>query len=364
MRVALIAPLVSPIVDPQQGGAQSVVADLARALDERGHDVVLFASKGSAVPGVAVRTLGIESAPLRSATYRHDGMTVVPPAMVDAYRTIYQHVRAQQFDVVHNHGFDPPAATVAAECGLPALHTLHLPPNDAMAEAITGARRHGAAVWCAAVSRAAESSWRLRVPIDGVLPNGVPVDAIRFVADAGRGVVIASRFSPEKGMAEGVTAARRAGLSCDVYGTPYDRDYEIAVRSAWEHDALVTFHAPVDRKGLWIAVGRAAVLLCLSRWDEPFGLVAAEAQAGGTPVIASARGGLPEVVRDGVTGFVVDPDATDAIADALANIGQISRAACRHHAERDLDLATSVTRHVDLYTRCSVPTSLVEGRPA
>ncbi len=364
MRIALIAPLVSPILDPQQGGAQSVVADLARALGKRGHDVVLFASTGSDVPGVAVRTLGIESAPLRSATYRHNGITVVPPAMRDAYRTIYQHVSAERFDIMHNHGFDRPAVTVAAECGLPALHTLHLPPNDAMVEAITGVRDHRAAVWCAAVSRAAESSWRSRVPIDGVLPNGVPVDAIRFVADAGRGVVIASRFSPEKGMAEGVTAARRAGLSCDVYGTPYDRDYEIAVRSAWEHDGLVTFHAPVDRTALWIALGRAAVLLCLSRWEEPFGLVAAEAQAAGTPVIASARGGLPEVVRDGVTGFVVDPDETDAIADALANIGQISRAACRHHADHALDLATSVTRHEDLYARCSVPAALVEGRPS
>jgi len=233
-----------------------------------------------------------------------------------------------------------------------------------MVEAINGARTGGAAVWCAAVSRAAETSWQSRVSLDGILPNGVPVKTVRFVAGGGRGAVIASRFSPEKGMAEAVTAARRAGLACDVYGTPYDREYEIAVRSAWAHDELVLFHSPVDREALWVALGRAAVVLCLSRWEEPFGLVAAEAQAAGTPVIASARGGLPEVVRDGVTGFVVDPDDTDGVAGALANIGQISRIACREHAERDLDLATSVARHEDLYARCAMPTPAAEGRPA
>lgn len=364
MRVALIAPLVSPIADPQQGGAQAVVADLARALRDRGHDVILFASEGSGVPGVSVRTLGIELAPLRSATYRHDGTMVVPPAMVAAYRTIYEHVRAERFDVIHNHGFDPPAVTVAAAYGLPVLHTLHLPPTDAMVEAIIGARASGATVWCAAVSRAAETSWQSCASVDGILPNGVPVRRVRFIAQSGDAAVIASRFSPEKGVAEGVAAARRAGFACDVYGTPYDHDYEIALRSAWEHDERVIFHSPVERDALWVALGRAAVVVCLSRWEEPFGLVAAEAQATGTPVIASARGGLPEVVRDGVTGFVVDPDDTPAVGAALANIGQISRVSCREHAERDLDLATSVARHEDLYARCVARTPVAESRPA
>jgi UDP-glucose:tetrahydrobiopterin glucosyltransferase len=361
MRVALIAPLVSPIADPQQGGAQAVVADLARALLQRGHDVSLFASEGSIVPGVSVCTLGIESAPLQGATYRHDGATVVPPAMVAAYRAIYEQVRGKRFDVIHNHGFDPPAVTVAAEHGLSVLHTLHLPPTEAMIQAISDARAGGAVVWCATVSRAAETSWQSRVAVDGMLPNGVPVQSIRFAVEGGSGAVIASRFSPEKGMAEGVTAARRAGLACDVYGTPYDREYETAVRLAWQHDQLVAFHSPLDREALWIALGRAAVVLCLSRWEEPFGLVAAEAQAAGTPVIASARGGLRDVVRHGVTGFVVNPDDSDEVAGALANIGQISRVECRDHAERDLALATSVARHEDLYARCAVPTPAAQG---
>lgn len=313
--------------------------------------------------GVSVCALGIELAQLQSATYRYDGTMVVPPAMVAAYRTIYAHVQTRRFDIIHNHGFDPPAVTVPADHGLPVLHTLHLPPTDAMVGAIGGARAGGASVWCATVSRAAETSWQSRISVDGILPNGVPVQAIRFVAQDGDGAVIASRFSPEKGMAEAVTAARQAGLACDVFGTPYDREYEIAVRRAWEHDQLVTFHSPVDRHSLWVALGRAAVVLCLSRWEEPFGLVAAEAQAAGTPVIASARGGLPEVVRDGVTGFVVNPDDDDAVAGALANIGQISRLACRDHAEHDLDLAMSVARHEDLYARCALPTPTAGGRP-
>src|ERR1700745_4180012 len=85
----------------------------------------------------------------------------------------------------------------------------------------------------------------------------------------------------------------------------------------------------VPRPSLWAAVARAAVVLCPSRWDEPFGLAAAEAQACGTPVVAFRRGGLSEVIVDGVTGFLVAADDTAACAEAVARAPGLSRAACR-----------------------------------
>jgi glycosyltransferase involved in cell wall biosynthesis len=88
-------------------------------------------------------------------------------------------------------------------------------------------------------------------------------------------------------------------------------------------------------------------------WDEPFGMAAAEAQACGTPVVAFERGGLVEAIRDHVTGFLVQPGDIGAAAAAVRSVGSISRRACRLHAEANLDLELSITRHEMLYQNVS-----------
>jgi glycosyltransferase involved in cell wall biosynthesis len=98
-------------------------------------------------------------------------------------------------------------------------------------------------------------------------------------------------------------------------------------------------------------MARATVVLCPSRWDEPFGLAAAEAQACGTPVVAFRRGGLAEVIVDGVTGFLVPPDDIPAAVGAVSMVAGISRTACRDNADRQLDLELSLDAHERLYRR-------------
>ena len=110
-------------------------------------------------------------------------------------------------------------------------------------------------------------------------------------------------------------------------------------------------HQGVPRTSLWEAMARAAVVLYPARWDEPFGLAAAEAQACGTPVVAFSRGGLGEVVADGVTGFLVPPDDLGAAAEAVSQAAGISRLGCRRHAEAQLDLELSLDAHERLYLR-------------
>jgi UDP-glucose:tetrahydrobiopterin glucosyltransferase len=350
VRVALLAPLVSPIGALHLGGAQAVVADLATALVARGHDVVVYASRGSALPGVTLADVDVDAVVLHADLFREEGHNRASLAMQAAYRAVYAHVRAGAFDVVHNHGFDDPAVSVATELGIPVLHTLHLPPGPAMAGAIGDARRLGSArVWCAAVSETHATAWRRVVDVDAVLRNGVPVDRVPFVAEAGTVALVAARFSAEKGVAEGIAAGRQAGWPVVVYGTPYDSAYERAVRSRWAGDTAVTFKAPVERTELWRALGSAGVVLCLSRWDEPFGMVAAEAQAAGTPVIASHAGGLAEVVEDGVTGYLVPRADVAAAVAALARVDGVSREACRRHAHAALGLEQAVDAHERVY---------------
>ena len=111
------------------------------------------------------------------------------------------------------------------------------------------------------------------------------------------------------------------------------------------------FNGPVTRPELWRRMSRAQVVVCPAMWDEPFGLVAAEAQAAGTPVVAFRRGGLAEVVFDGVTGALVEPGDLDAAAEAVRTAGAYQREVCRSHAEQLLDIERTVDAYEALYAR-------------
>src|SRR5262249_41383878 len=160
-------------------------------------------------------------------------------------------------------------------------------------------------------------------------PPYPPARVIPWSETAGHGALFAGRLSPEKGAAEAIDIARAAGVPIDVYGDVYDAGYsqdQIDPRRGWPGVAV---HRGVPRTSLWEAMAQAAVVLCPARWDEPFGLAAAEAQACGTPVVAFRRGGLSEVIVDGVTGFLVPPDDMRSAAEAVSQVAGISRAACR-----------------------------------
>ena len=255
-----------------------------------------------------------------------------------------------RYDVVHNHAFDAPAIRLATALPAPVVHTLHLPPDEACPPRCGRQTRAagrlrlprcrcsrpapGAAL--SASTRSCRLTRRRRHPLDG---------------DAGSGALFAGRLSPEKGAAEAIDIAGAAGVPIDVYGDVYDPGYsreQIDRRRSWPG---VTVHKAVSRASLWEAMARAAVVVYPARWDEPFGMAAAEAQACGTPVVAFRRGGLSEVIMDGVTGFLVPADDVRAAAEAVAQVAAVSRSACREHAENQLDLELSLDAHERLYQR-------------
>ena len=231
------------------------------------------------------------------------------------------------------------------------MHTLHLPPDAAIAAALREAARGGQPPGVACVSAFQASIWRGVARVDATLPPYVPTRSVPWSDAAGDGAVFAGRLSPEKGAAEAIDIAQAAGARIDVYGDVYDAEYardQIAPR----RDAPgVAVHPGVSRGSMWAAMARAAVVVCPARWDEPFGMAAADAQACGTPVVAFRRGGLAEIIVDGATGFLVAPDDIQAAADCVRQAAQISRAACRDHAERHLDLERSLDAHEQFYQR-------------
>jgi UDP-glucose:tetrahydrobiopterin glucosyltransferase len=352
VKLAIVAPLVSPIVEPQRGGSQAFVSELARRLVRRGYDVHLYAASGSAVQGVEVIDTGVDHHRLAATLYRPSRGTVAGlNAAERAFARVYDRVGAGGYDVVHNHAFDAPAIDLASGLSAPVVHTIHLPPEASVAAAIRRAtRRHRrVAVACVSVSQA--NAWRRFVPVDAILPPYIPTRQIRFSPTAGPGVVFAGRFSPEKGAADAIAIARRAGAAIDVFGDSYDAEYARTEIDPWRSQPGVTVHSAVPQTQLWEVMGRAAVVLCPACWEEPFGMVAAEAQACGTPVVAFRRGALPEVIIHDTTGFLVEPNDNGAAAEAVRRAFMLSRSDCRAHAENDLDIDTSLDAHERLYER-------------
>jgi glycosyltransferase involved in cell wall biosynthesis len=360
VKIAIMAPLVTAIREPQRGGSQAFVSDLARGLAGRGHEVHVYAATGSEIPGVQVIDTGIDPESLAGTFYRASGSSASEPGPPEpaaaavaesAFSTAYTAMRAIRYDVIHNHAFDAPAVRLAAALPAPVVHTVHLPPDKAVSAALRLLARDSRPPAVAAVSEFQASAWRRVVPVDAVLPPYPPVRDMAWAGTAGPGALFAGRLSPEKGAAEAIDIARAAAVPIDVYGDVYDAGYtreRIDPRRDWPGVAV---HRGVPRTSLWEAMARAAVVLCPSRWNEPFGLAAAEAQACGTPVVAFRRGGLAEVVVDGETGFLIPPDDLAAAAEAVSKVAGISRLACRRHAEDQLDLELSLDAHERLYRR-------------
>lgn len=347
MRIGILAPLVTPIAEPQLGGSQAVVADLSSALAARGHDVEVLAASGSAIPGAAVVDTGVDSSVLAGDLVRPGAAPRVPSrAALEAYERVLALLGEREHDVVHNHGFDVPAVDALTRLRVPVVHTLHLPPDELVAGALRGALRSPNPPATVCVSQAQAQGWRASgVRVHAIVRNGVPTREIPWSPIADGAPLFAGRLSAEKGADLAIEIARLAGVELIVHGIGYDSHYEARLR---EQDG-VRIEPPLPRRQLWRRMARARAVLCPARWDEPFGMVAAEAQAAGTPVIGFARGGLPEVVQDGVTGALLPDGDVAKAAEALADVARFERPACRRHAERTLDIATAVQAHERLY---------------
>lgn len=352
MKIALVAPLVTRIGGTQvpPGGAQALLADLAAGLAARGHRVLLLATSGSRVTGVESVDLGLDAdrfvpAVLATAAARQDD-----EAQRDAFARIARWLIAHRdaWDVVHAHAYDAPAFD-ALSALRPVVHTLHLAPVDPVVVA-AAARAERAGAVLASVSDANARAWTAAgAPVSEVLPNGIDVTAVPFSPKGGPSLLFAGRVSPEKGADVAIRAARRAGRPIALAGPIYDRGhFAEAVEPLLGTDAR--YAGALSRADLYRLMGRSAALLCPVRWDEPFGLVAVEAQAAGTPVVGFARGGLVEIVDEGRTGILVPAGDEDALVAAIGRTGGLDRAACRRHALR-WTTAAMLDAHERLYAR-------------
>ncbi len=357
MRICLLASNSHPVKQPFAGGLEAFTHGLATQLAARGHDVTVFAGEGSDL-GEHVRLLPVDTfAP--SASAMNDVHAPAAETLRDDHAYLGLMLRLGRggeldgsFDLIHNCSLHHLPLTLAPLIRAPFLTTLHTPPMPRIESALA-LRDPASLLSFVAVSGATARAWSHAVEAD-VVPNGVDLEMWR-PGPGGGPAVWAGRLVPEKAPHAAIDACRLAGVPLVLAGPVHDREYfHAAVRPRLSADARYAGH--LSDADLADLMGSASVAVVTPEWDEPYGLVAAQAQACATPVAAWARGGLVEMIEG--AGVLAQPSNVEDLARAVTEAGRLNRDRVRAHAERDCSLARMVDRYEHRYA------SLVGHRPA
>ena len=336
MRIAQISPLNEAMPPKLYGGTERVVSWLTEELVAMGHDVTLFASGDS----VTTATL----APMRDQAIRLDPSVKDPIAL--HYRMIEQvYRRKDEFDVLHSH-LDYFPLSLLTRQNVPYLTTLHgrLDLDDFVE--IFGTFRDAPFV---------SISNHQRKPVPRLnwlrtVPHGVPINLLTPQPVRQEYVAFLGRISPEKGIDKAIRIAAQAGIKLKIAAKVDNADkayYNAQIRPLIQNNPNVEFIGEINDQQKPAFLSGAHALLFPIDWPEPFGLVMIEAMACGTPVIAFRAGSVPEVIDEGMTGFIVSNEA-EAVA-ATRRLHLLDRATVRATFERRWTARRMAEDYVDLY---------------
>ncbi|MBA3529824.1 MAG: glycosyltransferase family 4 protein [Propionibacteriaceae bacterium] len=329
MRVALLGPIAWRTPPRHYGPWEQVTGLLADGLAARGVDVTLFATLDSQTSAVldGVCPQGYAEDPAR------DGR------VWEAMHVSYALAKSAEFDLVHNH-LDWLPLAFARHCRTALLTTIHGFSDRKILPAYQSA--NSAYVSISDADRVPELDYV------ATIHHGIDLAALPFSAGGGEDLVILGRIHPDKGTADAIEIARRAGRRLLIAGIVQDEPYfREQVQPHIDGDRVVYLGSvgPAQRAEV---LGSALALLHPISFAEPFGLSVVEAMATGTPVIAYPRGSMPEVIDEGVTGFLVSGPA--AAADAVQLAAGLDRRRIRGVAERRYGAARMVDDYLAVYT--------------
>ena len=332
MRVGLVAPPWVPVPPVRYGGTEAVIDTLARGLVAAGHEVLLATTGDAGCPVPTVSAYPTAPEPMGST-------------LPELHHAIVAYAALADCDVIHDHTLAGPLTAMTLRRRPPVLVTNH-GDFSAPARAFFQHIAPVAAITAISHHQRAQAG---DLPITAVVHHGLDLD--RFAIGTGKGGHLAyvGRCAPEKGVAEAITIARRAGLPIVVIAKQRQpaevRYFDEVVAPLLGPD--VDFRGEVHPEERDQVVRDAIALLNPIDWAEPFGLVMAESLACGTPVIAFPSGAAPEIVDDGTTGFLCAD--VDSAVEAVSRIETLDRAACRTAAEERFAASRMVSDYAALY---------------
>ncbi len=370
MRVALY---ISPAhtVPPETNSILApwwLVRDIADGLVYRGHDVTLFGARGSKTKARLI-DIGLEPFDnLRNQLSASQFNRIAYFREEQLASHMYRLSQKGSFDIIGVHHPVDRLLPLAALSSCPTVNTLHDPINEILLN-FYSAYKHINTIRYVSISNAQRANTDL--PFAGTVYNGLRLGEYMF-SKIGQGYLLAvGRIRKEKGFTDAIAVAKQLAVTLVISGEYFPQYPDIA--AYWEEGVKphidgerVIYKGPMPRDEIMALYQKATALLFPIHWEEPFGLVMIEAMACGTPVVAYNRGSVSEIVKDGVTGFIVEPDLGNlsnlgnltikktgiaGLVEAVKRIGEIDRAACRRHVEEHFTVEKMVEGYENVYKK-------------
>jgi glycosyltransferase involved in cell wall biosynthesis len=342
VKIAQIAPPWVAVPPKGYGGIELIVSLLADGLVDRGHDVTLFATGDSETKATLEYAFEAAPGPAFNNSIWHD--------------TVHQlraHVDPGRFDLIHQHTYWS-GLVAAMLLDIPVVHTLHRSFSDEMRRVYELVADR---MWFVAISED-QRSHMPEMRYAGVVHNGIDVSTYPLREEKEDFLLFIGRSHPDKGPRRAVDAAAAAGLPLVMAVKavePVELDHwQAEVMPALPEGTQILHEVPHDEKVDLLQ--RARAVLFPIDWDEPFGLVMIEAMACGTPVVATPRGAVPEIIVDGETGFIVPVESyAEAALEAIKRAGDLDPRVLRRRVEETFSAEAMVTAYEAVYARVLTP---------
>jgi len=337
MRIAQVAPLFESVPPKLYGGTERVVSWLSEELVRLGHDVAVFASGDSLTTARLIPSCQ-ESLRRCPESVDHLAHHFVQMEQVlrhkDEFDLIHFHVDYLHYPISRRERYVH-VTTLHGRLDIPDLAPLYDVYSEMPVISISDSQREPLP----------SLNWQ------GTVHHGMPIDSYKFHRKAGSYLAFLGRTSPEKGLDRAIEIAEAAGMRLKIAAKvdKIDQEYFETVIQPLLGSANIEFVGEIGYPEKNEFLGNAAALLFPIAWPEPFGIVMIEAMACGTPVIAYPFGSVPEVVADGISGYVVS-DLAGAV-DAVKQIGKIDRKKVRKHFESNFTADRMALDYLKIYER-------------
>ncbi len=368
MKILQIGAIGLPVrPDLKYGGTERVISYLDGVYTELGHESLVAAPGDSIVEGTLVKTIpkslwSINGNPIKRQIAKSNKLTA------QHYKTsIDLLLNDRSIDVVHDH---PGAGVITTDYFKRVMHNIRTPILQTLHGTFSKGHQHLYQRWrdiaekkerifFNAISNSQKIEFKqFGIKIEEVIYHGIHTDKFTLNDSKEDYLFSIGRISPEKGQHIAIEIAKKTGRPLVIAGEVHSVNeayWEEMIKPNIDGDQIKFVGPKTDEEKIPLYQKAVAFLMPI-QWSEPFGLVMIEAMACGTPVIAYSRGSVPEVVKDGETGFVIQEtgdkeEDLEAMVRAVNNIGSISPLACRKHVEENFSIETEAENYLNLYKR-------------
>lgn len=335
LKLLLVSTPIGPLGSGLGGGVELTLHNIAKELLRRGHTLKIVAPEGSYLEGMPIVEIAGELQMSAQNQQRTDPI-LVPCNSVLANMWDYAGEVELDWDLIVNFGYDWLPLYLTPFFKRPIAHLISMGSlMDAMDLAIERvANKFPGTIGVHGKTQAATFPFAEKCRC---LINGMDLSIYQFCDRPGSNLAWVGRIAPEKGLEDAVAAAKITGITLKIFGLKQNESYWQQICQQYP-DAPIEYAGFLTTSELQRELGKSRALLVTPRWVEAYPNVALEALACGVPLIAYRRGGLTEIIREGKTGFLVEPDSIDGLVSAIQRIDELDRAACRAAAEAEYSM--------------------------